>query len=164
MCGLGMFLFAPGVVAKAAVRCESRALRGCAPPLPKSTPCTSFPLRMSRLAMEVLKCRGLFVEGMEEPGCGGRTCQSMPVGFGKKRWKSKLMFCEDADGNHHCAPSWDHTGVCSCCTWMKQKSHNSQRKPLLIQQDLPGSPCHSKWIPVSILSKPPAHSLHNWEL
>lgn len=97
---------APALVARTAVRCESRTPEVlCSSLLPSSALCTSFPLRITRLAMEVLKCRGLFVEGMEEPGGGGRTCQSIPLGFGKKRQKSKLMFCEDADGNHPCAPN-----------------------------------------------------------
>lgn len=135
-----MFPLASDTVSKTAVRCETRIPEVlCFSLLPKSTPCTSFPLRITRLAMEVLKCRGLFVEGVEEPGCGGRTCQSIPLGFGKKRYKRKLMVCEDAEGNYHCAPNWAHTGVCSCCTWIKQQSHKAQRKPLLIQQYLPGS-------------------------
>lgn len=60
--------------------------------LPKSTLCISFPLRITRLAMEVLKCRGLFVEwleGMEEPRRGGCTCQSIPM-----RYKRKIMVHE----------------------------------------------------------------------
>lgn len=52
--------------------------------LPKSTLCVSFPRRITRLAMEVLKCSGLLVgwqEGMEKPRRGGCTCQSIPVRF-----------------------------------------------------------------------------------
>lgn len=140
MCGLGMFPLASDLVAKTAVRCEPRLPEMlCSSLLPKSVLCTSFPLRITRLATEVLKCRGLFVEAMEEPGCGGRTCQSIPLGFGKKGEKSKLVFCEDADGSYRCAPNWDHTGGCSCCTGVKQQSLNSQRKALLILQHLPGS-------------------------
>ena len=50
-------------VAKKTVRCETRITEVlCLSSLPKSTLCASFPRRITRLAMEVLKCRGLFVE------------------------------------------------------------------------------------------------------
>lgn len=66
-------------------RCERRIPEvPCLSFLPKSTLCVSFPRRITRLAMEVLKCSGLFVEQLEEPRCGGRTCQSISRRFWQK--------------------------------------------------------------------------------
>jgi hypothetical protein len=50
--------------------------------LPISALCTSFPRRMTKLAMEVLKCSSLFKDILPRggsPDIGGRTCQSIPT-------------------------------------------------------------------------------------
>lgn len=63
MCGLGFFSLLSGMVEKKTVRWETRITEVLwFSFLPKSTLCISFPRRITRLAMEVLNCSGLFAE------------------------------------------------------------------------------------------------------
>lgn len=58
---------------------------------PRSTLCTPFPRRITKLAMEVLKWSSLLRDILPRVGCpvtGGRTCQSIPT----KRKKSKRLY------------------------------------------------------------------------
>lgn len=62
--------------------------------LPRSALCTSFPRRMSKLAMEVLKWSSLLrdvLPRLGSPDKGGRTCQSIPTKRKEKK-KSKRHY------------------------------------------------------------------------